>query len=152
MPTPPDFTGASDRALLRQYVSWVHAFLKELVEADRSPNDPDLFAQELIGPMREAWAEVQPAFQHVIGAAGEIPPEQMERHGLIGAQLRFKLATVTWRWNLFHRRKSTPLFRRLLNSIDTLLNSILSAIPGGASAVSEMKDAIRDASKGPEES
>lgn len=151
MARQPSFPGPSDHERLQQFICWVHDFLGDIVEFGRSPTGQEIFAEELLEPMRAAWSDVESDFHRLSNSVADIPPERMREHGLIGSQLKFKLATVTWRWRLFQARGRTPLFRRLLNTIDTLLNSILSAV-GSGTAISEIKDAIRDASKGPDES
>ena len=147
----PPVEGSDDRLLLRQFVVWVRGFLAELVDSTQSSRVyGSLFAAELHEPMRRAWDEAVTEFAAVERGVSDLPADQIARSGLGGAQLRFKLAAVAWRTRLFRNRPASGLLRRLLDAIDTLLDSILAAVPGGT-AVSEIKDAIRDSVKGPRE-
>lgn len=151
MPDFPNLSNLPDSQKLAEFIRWVEAFLTELVESARSPTGTSLFAEELLGQMRSAWDDAGPEFNRLAEATVSIPEGAVRDHGLSGNQLMFKLATVSRLSGLFRRFGTTSILRRLLNAIDTLLNSILSAVPGG-SAASEIKDAIKDAIQEDEDS
>ena len=115
--------------------------------------------------MQAAWQEVAPSFDGLETDVQLIDSNTVTMHGLGGAQLRFKLANVAfwsqqvdqadrgrrnqaeqrWRNQAEQRQGLIAWFiKRLLKAINTLLKSILAALPGGT-AVQEMKDAIEDA-------
>lgn len=70
----------------------------------------------------------------------------LQLHGLSGEQLRFKLNNVQLRERVFRSNVTFGPLRRLINAIDTLLESILDAVPGGG-ALKELKDAALDATE-----
>ena len=141
----PTFTGDSDpRETLVRFLQAVHDFLNEIVESNHDPRGLRLFFEELLGPMRQAWQEVEDGhhFQQVEDRIRELPEAKLRDHGLYGRQLTFKLAVIRF----FHQRYLSygkGILRRLLDIIDDLLKSILDAI-GGGGAISEIKDFIKD--------
>ncbi len=98
----------------------------------------------------QEWQETSPLFGNLPQLVQEIDNAAVMDHGLYGAQLRFKLANVEW-WsqqvNLAEQNLQTAMWIaniwRLLESIDTLLESILAAL-GVGSALTEIKDSIKN--------
>ncbi len=144
MPEFPNLWEFSDTQKLREFIRWVKQLLAELVDTGTSPTGVPLFAEELREPMRAAWSEAVPEFDRLAEFVVTLPDRASHDHGLLGAQLNFKLATVHRLSGLFQRFGTKKILRLLLGAVDTLLGSILSALPGG-SAASEIKDAIKDA-------
>ena len=146
----PGFEETGDAGKRRDFVLWVRKTLGHLVEqADREYSR--VFVPALIGPMGDAWREVEPEFEVLAGSVADLTPGQVVRHGLGGAQLDFKLATVRYWAQRFIDQQPIALIwsaKRLLwfllNAINTLLKSLASAV-GAGTALQEMKDAIRDA-------
>ena len=145
-----EFEEVGDAEKRRDFLLWVRKTLGHLVEeADREYWR--VFVPDLIGPMEDAWGEVEPQFEVLADSAADLAPGQVVRHGLGGAQLDFKLATVRYWAQRFIDQQSIALnraakgiLRWLLNAINTLLTSLASAV-GAGTALQEMKDAIRDA-------
>ena len=152
MPIEPllEFDGANDADKRRDFVLWVKKTLGHLVgEADREYWR--VFVPDLIAPMEEAWAEAKSAFEVLADLVVHLNPSQVLAHGLWGAQLEFKLATVRYWAQRFIEQQSIGLnraakgiLRWLLNAINTLLTSLASAV-GASTVLQEMKDAIRNA-------
>ena len=146
----PEFEEIDDAGKRRDFVLWVRKTLGHLVEqADGEYSR--VFVPALIGPMGDAWKEVEPEFEVLAGSVADLAPGQVVRHGLGGAQLDFKLATVRYRAQRFIDRQPTTLIWAgkgllwlLLDAINTLLKSLASAV-GAGTALQEMKDGIRDA-------
>lgn len=146
MPIPafPDLDNQQDPAKREQFVSWVLETLTSLV-TNQDGDDDQLFVQGLRVAMNAAWNEAHAGFAELPAAAAALPLEQVRRHGLAGDQLAFKLATVRYWAGQFQDADQSPGFvlRRLLDAIDTLLDSLLAAI-GVGSSLKELKDAVRD--------
>lgn len=142
MPLPPfpNLDDIDDSAKRSQFVGWVLEALQHLVE---DQDYIERFADGLHGDMQAAWNEARPAFAEFPRAAGALPADRILNHGLAGAQLDFKLATVRYWANRFQGNVAGFVFRRLLDSIDTLLDSLLAAM-GVGSSLTELKDAIRN--------
>lgn len=142
MPIPdfPTLDSATPADRLSGFWWWVRDALASL----QSEEYQHLFVPQLINPMRAAWEAAQHHFEVARPFLAEIPPVQIWLHGLHGPELDFKLAAVGYWAERFTANSSATLLRRLLNSIDTLLNSLLDAI-GLGGAVQEIKDVIRDA-------
>ena len=95
--------------------------------------------------MKAAFEEVKGSFDNLAVQAANIQLTNIQSHGLGGAQLDFKLRTVEfWADRVRHPNIGSRWIRRLLDAIDTLLDSILDAV-GIGSSIKEIKDAIRDA-------
>lgn len=146
MTTYPETGQNSDQDRLIEFVRWTSQALKDIVVLE-SPTGRDLFYSELRDPMLAAWSDVSGRFDGLVLAVEQLPDEVIQRHGLEGAQLEFKLGTVRTSSRLYSRYGTGRLLRRLLEAIDTLLDSILDAT-GFGSAISEFKDAVRDSIKG----
>ena len=123
-----------------EFCCWV----QDTLEALQDEEYRRLFVPELIGPMKAAWIHARPRFEEVQALLAQTQLDQIELHGLSGPELDFKLKTVRYWAGRFIEGGSAVVLRRLLDSIDTLLVSLLDAI-GGGGAVQEIKDAIRDA-------
>lgn len=145
----PTFGGdpAEDpRSTLRAFVAALRQFLDELIFENRDPRDEPLFYEALLPSMRPAWEEALPLFEEVLAAIGptdrstRLSNEAIISHGLWGAQLRFKLSVIRYLHGRYLGLGKRAL-RRLLEAIDTLLSSILSAIPAGE-GIKEIKEYI----------
>ena len=104
-----------------------------------------MFEAELREEMRAAWNDASPQFEEVAVAVANLPVDSVRRHGLAGPQLRFKLATVRYWTERLQGGGANAGFvlRRLLDAIDTLLDSLLAATCAGSS-LKELRDAVRD--------
>lgn len=156
MPIPEfelDADATNDVVLREYFLTYTRNLLDHIVTnaVDEDNEIATLFTVESANFMKNAWEEVLPLFEAWTGNMRHINPGAIILHGLGGAQLRFKLANVAW-WsqqvNLATENNQTgqwiAYIERLLDSIDTLLDSILAA-SGGGSALKEMKDSIKNA-------
>ena len=142
MPLPvfPNLDDLDDFAKRTQFVDWVLDALRHLVEDEEYR---ELFVDDLHGDMRAAWNDADGTFDELPEAVAALHPRQVVLHGLAGAQLRFKLATVRyWAERFLGDGGNGFVLRRLLDSIDTLLDSLLAAT-GAGSSLKELKDAVR---------
>lgn len=118
-----------------------------------SLTDPPLrtkvrLAPEVLEDARAALEEFnrQGHVHDIMVAIDRTPFATLHAHGLSGDQLRFKLKNIEHRER---RLRARPFFRplkRLVHTIDTLLQSILEAVPAGG-ALRELKDAALDATE-----
>lgn len=141
IPNFPSVDGIDDGEKRKLFVVWVKESLDCLVNEKEYEH---LFVDELVIPMRSAWKEAKPLFEDFEKEVVNLEDGVVEQHGLAGAQLDFKLATVRHWAGIFLSSALRPILRWLLKAIDTLLKSLLSATPVGT-ALEEMKDAISDA-------
>lgn len=134
----PQFRGGEEgpRSALVSFVRAVHDFLDELVH---DPRNERLFLEQLLGPMRQAWREVE---EQRYFADVESGIERLSDHGLFGWQVAFKLAVIRFFYQRYLEVGKSVL-KKLLDIIDDLLKSILDAI-GGGGAIAEIKDFIKD--------
>lgn len=141
--TTPDNSGET----LGNFVYWLRDFLIDLSHntTEMTANTGLLFEQEQIEYFRAALDEVlnDGHFDRVHDLITAANIETIINHGIYGAQLHWKLFNIDFSFRRFIDQRTAALFEKLLSSIDTLLGSLLDAIPGG-SALSELKDAVLD--------
>lgn len=136
------------RHYLGEFVGWLQDFF---IQIGQNTNEIDqvtgntLFEMEQIAFFPEALSEVQrdQHFNRLQNLVAEASVGAISQHGLYGAQLRWKLSNINFHFVRFIEQRSASLLDRLLSSIDTLLDSLLDAVPGG-SAVKELKEAVQD--------
>lgn len=144
----PQYAGVGDsRGVLAEYIHAIALFLDEIVRTGTDYQGRPLFDERLLPPMRAAWDETRPRFDIVAGRAAEIGPGAIEEHGLAGRQLQYKLAVVEHRNGIFRSLGGVLGFRRVIETIDTLLKSILDAA-GVGGGLAEIKDYIGHATQG----
>ena len=145
----PIFSGdpaEEPRETLRAFIEALRQFLDELILESKDPRGEPLFYDALRSYMRPAWEESRPLFADLIEAIrspdgrSRLSNEAILSRGLWGAQLRFKLSVFRY----LHGRHLTlgkGALRRLLEAIDTLLSSIISAV-GGCEGIKEIQEYI----------
>jgi hypothetical protein len=142
---PANNTSPEDaKGYLSNFVIWLHDFLSTARDELTNPSFRVLF-EDQIDLFPEAFAEVNkdqlfPILDQLIQQAD---PDTIIKHGLYGAQLKWKLSNINFHFSRFIENRKASLLDRLLSSIDTLLDSILDAVPGG-SAIKELKEALQD--------
>jgi hypothetical protein len=133
--------GEGDRRLLLSFVDQVPSDIGFVIEVGSEYIEPRLY--ELL---RLAWAELRD--QNVIEEIADRVRSRdfdlaIERHGLAGAQLRYKLALVD-EGREEVRRAGIPrgrILRRFLRKLDVPLGSLLAAI-GVGEALKELKEGL----------
>ncbi len=145
-------SSGDDRLKLEEFINYFVAVIEEIINnqsggADAVPSEllnGTLLPNELRSIFHEAWLvcrarEVPTLIQGIRTA----PVERLQRYGLVGVELQAKLASVSkiseWLWGGPTRK----LLKKLLEMIDTLLESIVEAIPGGHGLI-ELKQAIEN--------
>jgi hypothetical protein len=111
-----DDGNGDDRARLRRFVVDVLKFLNTLVEEGQDEYGNQLFYEDLVEPMREAWADVQQQFEVVDQGIRSTSGSALREHGLLGGQLRFKLLVIGKRFQQFWAHGGKELLKWLLES------------------------------------
>lgn len=133
---------------LQYFVEWLEGFFYQISEnrnvTNQSTGEP-LFHAEQIEFLPRVLGEMDrdKHFVRLHEAVAAADPQELERHGLYGAQLKWKLSNINFSLTRFLEQRTAGLLDRLLDSIDALLDSLLGAVPGG-SAVKELKEAVRN--------
>jgi len=120
-------------------------FLKMLVHEGADAEDRAFFVEELLPEIREAWEEFREEFnvENAQELVNETPGSVLQSYGLYGGQLRLKLSAISsWR-ERFLGKRTKKLLLRLLDAIDTLLDSLMQAA-GIDKALKEIKDILRN--------
>ncbi len=138
----PSFRGA-DRNTLLSFLQFYQKFLSELLETGRDAKGDFLFVKELFQPIKMAWEEMDNHFNMAATALKNVSDDRLVMYGLYGEQLKLKIAVLARANNKFTKFGGKSLLRRLLDTIDNLLGSILGAI-GVGDALAEVKDSIKD--------
>lgn len=132
--------GANYRQALIGFVKAVDEFLDELVKGNRDGEGEPLFIESLWRIMGPAWEEGRHEFQRIAIGLAVTSDGRLIEHGLGGMQLRYKLGVVRY-FNEQYQKLGKRMLKRLLESIDTLLKSIIKAV-GLGDAAEELKDYI----------
>lgn len=79
-------------------------------------------------------------------AIPEIPEARLRQHGLLGRALRFKLRVMDAVGRQWDRVRGTvnvrDWFRKIIDAIDALLDSLIDAAGGAGGLIKEFKDAL----------
>lgn len=141
-PSTEDF-GGSDVDLMQQFVSALWDLLHRVVEGGADFQGQPLFEPVLQERMYPALMDTRPHFDRLQAEIPEIDAGRISDHALEGQPLRFKLSVVRHWYDRFVIAGGTGLFRRLLDALEGLLDSIIDAAQLGG-AVKEIKEAIRN--------
>lgn len=137
-------TGAPAELQLEEFVMQLERLLKSLVFHEKYSN---LFYPDMLPQMRDAWLEVEPRFLEYTVMVSKVKPEVLKLHGLTGHQLRFKFDAINFIASRFFKHFfngnnisiTRKWLKKLLEIIDKLFRSLLTAVPGGG-AIEEFKD------------
>jgi hypothetical protein len=136
MSTPAD---AADRNLLKDFLDGVRTVLDSAVDA-RSV----LCRQKLRDPIRDAWIDVRLLIENAQGQLNQASHKlnaALGEAGLSGAQLVLKMTGFQAAFDRFVQRGTLNLLGKVLKWINSILQSLLSAIPG-AEGIKEFKDSL----------
>ncbi len=139
-----DETAMQARKDIFEFVVKVHDFLREIISKPIGEAGL-LFIEPMLPELLAAWTEFTENFQ--IQKAEQLvfrtSAVTLQAHGLYGTQLRAKLSLVRFRFEQFSLHKTKKALLKLIDAIDTLLSSILSAT-GIDEALKELKELLRD--------
>ncbi|WP_116131221.1 hypothetical protein [Tropicimonas sp. IMCC34043] len=128
------------RYVLAVYLGDLVRFLGLIAYNDEENWKPP-FSEALLDPMRAALERLPVHASEVETKILELTDDQIQRHGLAGPELTFKFAVIDEAYLAGRGGWSFFGWRRLIDALDVLLNSILSAT-GAGTAISEIKDYI----------
>ena len=133
------------QAQLLQFVEELHDFLRRFVNEPYDREGKLLVLEEMQDELRNAWRDFDEDFS--LGRAKsvifETRPERLQTHGLYGGQLGAKLSLIRIRMGRFLDGITKRGLLKLIDAMDTLLDSIISAT-GLDGALKEMKDLLRN--------
>ncbi len=128
-------------------VEWISDFFRLVSEESRPGGSiRHLFVDELIEHLEPSLVELKGdgIFQSALESVGNMDQQTIQLHGLYGSQLVWKLKNINHWLQRFLDEQTRHLLERLLDAIDSLLQSLLESFPGGA-AISELIEAIKNA-------
>lgn len=155
LPENPDADFDESREVLARYVEWVGYFLMMMVEYRNAAEEDGIpyFEPKLTDPLVDAWLEFRDQGHIERVAALLRDPADLEAlqralldNGLTGRQLTMKTtATHYYSTGLagFWNRRARAVLSRLLATVNSLLKSIMKAVPGGA-AIDEFKQIVEN--------
>jgi hypothetical protein len=129
----------NDRKQLRDFLDSVRSVLDSVVDA-RSV----LCREKLRNPIRDAWQDVRlliEAAQGELDQADSRLNKALGEAGLSSTQLAFKMQGFRAALDRFVQRGTLSLLGKVLKWINSILQSLLSAIPG-AEGIKEFKDSL----------
>ena len=148
-----DIPELDDNQNLSAFVEWLRCLLDRIVnDGSLIPNDLGAYARDALRQTDPQWTGL---IERLIEASNNLKGDDalaLERHGLTGNQLRFKLKAVEYCADAANEARpdgtqNRPkgmwayLIRRTLGAADVVLDSILKALNADG-ALKEMKDMI----------
>ena len=134
------YDSGSDVERLCLFVEDIRKFINDALY-----NFQELFISNLVGFYNEVWyTETNlERFSELTRAIRETDLNVLSSHGLLGAELSLKLATANTWYERFIAFPGMGIFKRVIDAIDTLLDSIIAAV-GSGGAIKELKDTLRN--------
>ena len=129
--------------LLQIFLNGLYELLHDVIEKGTDYQGQPIFHEEFLVPMREAFEELGYHFRRLHGAIPETPEERILDHALDGRQLSFKLRVVRFYADRFRAIGGAGLFRKLLETLEGLLDSIIDAA-GTGGAIKEFKEFVKN--------
>lgn len=138
-----------DRDALKLFVDDVRRFLRDVLFEYREFRVLFDGNRDLLERARGAFEsrEMAAGFDHLKESIDSIGPISMERHGLYGANLRFKFGvlghiSIELPQKLSDQFSVRGWFQRIVAAIDALLDSLIDAAGGAGGLIKEFKDAL----------
>lgn len=126
-----------EREYLTRFLDEVEHLMAEIVEQRER-----FFRAELRELIQRAWDEVRPRFGKLRDALSSgVFDDRLDEVGLRGAQLELKMRGFGLALEEFRRSGRLGLLKKLLDWINTILKSLVAAIPGGEPIV-ELKEIL----------
>src|SRR5947199_5221510 len=128
MPNSVHDPNLDDRARRVQFVEDVRLLLEDILKRDgKDHKGRQLLVAGLVKPLKDAWPDMKPYFDLAAEKIRNAPADAVTRHGLLGSVFAAKLSVVRYLWDNYLARGGGRLFIRLLDSIDSVLESLLDA-------------------------
>jgi hypothetical protein len=141
-PTPLD----PDREALVGLIERLRDLLGQVVRTGGPPGGPAFVPVDLRPLLDDAWPGVDADLRALSARVRVATDAELDRHGLRGAQLHFKLAVIDRLWERFRGaagNRALKWLKKLLKAIDNLLDSLRAILNVGDMA-KELKTAIED--------
>jgi hypothetical protein len=124
-----------------QLVEFLDSTLDLLEDVVQHPNN--LIYAEFQAQLKRAWTEFSQEFDlnEARALVRALSQSRLRSFGLIGEQLKLKLQVITKWTEIFGGKRGKAILKKLLDAIDTLLESLLLAA-GLSEALKEIKEAI----------
>ncbi|HET7231404.1 MAG TPA: hypothetical protein VFJ16_15455 [Longimicrobium sp.] len=139
-----------DVTALTEFLDRTEQLLNHLVAQAETLSDAlgqPIFIQELVPEMKLAWNSAKPRFDTLRDRLKATPVTRLDEYGLTGSERSFKQKIVNYWSKLWGKLPTIDVLRRLLDAIDNLLKSILSAV-GLGDALEEFKEGLKHAIRG----
>lgn len=147
MPITPD-SEADAKKRLKEFLRETVVFVRDLALEPYDRDDNLFLREELLPAVEKGWEHFEEDFdlEEQQAKIDLTDPIRLETHGLYGAQLDLKLAAVRFWFEEFGRRKIKKVLIWLIDTVDTVLRSLLDAC-GLDKALEELKDILRNCIK-----
>ena len=133
---------SQDRNQLIDFLNRIRDLFDEIVRARVI-----LFRQDLRDPLENVWTtsvrQTIEAVQLELRRPDQSLADALGNAGLSGQELAFKIKGFQMAFDRFWRRGTLNLLKKLLKWINTILKSLIAAIPG-AEAINEFKESIEN--------
>ncbi|GJL65173.1 MAG: hypothetical protein NPIRA05_01440 [Nitrospirales bacterium] len=126
---------SNDEQRLLEVISIYEETMETVVQCSRI-----LFRQPMREPFRVDWQELQNELSTLKKEISHGDANRFKRAGLTGKQLQHKVEWLKEAKSLFDSMGSLRFLKKLLEKLNIILKSIIGAIPGAGSALSEFKD------------
>lgn len=136
------------RVQLSRFVELVVQFLQTVLDDPQNFGFLWRYDDQLADQARSVFSDyVRPSAESLRAQIPIISETQLETHGLDGRPLAFKfrvLAAVSNSWDRFRGKFSVEKWlKKIIDAIDAILDSLISAAGGVGSLLKEFKDALR---------
>jgi hypothetical protein len=133
------------RESLKNFLNLVLSLIKHLVSEGIDEEGKSFFIPDLHDEIRAAWEEFLKDFSldHAFTLIQNTSTERLQASGLYGRQLNLKLSVVNKWMERFSKKRLKKILLRLLDAIDTLLDSLIAAT-GINEALKEIKEILRN--------
>ena len=146
MAFPTGDESVSDLDLMKLFLDALRDLLLGIVKEGRDRQGQELFFPELLPLLRDGLGNLDNHVDRLKSAVGEISEERVADHALEGAEFRMKIRIVRFFSDRFERMGGVWPFRRLLDTLEGLLDSIIDAA-GTGGAIKEYKDFVRNSTR-----
>jgi hypothetical protein len=147
MPFPTGAEDVSNRELMKRFLDAVRELLGQALREGRDPKGNPLFYEELLPLLRDGWGGLDGHVERLKAAVDRIPDDRIEDHALDGAEFLMKIRVVRFFADRFQALGGIGPFRRLLETLEGLLDSIIDAA-GTGGAIKEFKEFVRNSTAG----
>lgn len=136
----------SSRDLMKRFLDAVRDLLLGTVSSGRDSKGTELFFPELLPHLRDGAGNLEGHVSRLKEAVDGIPADHIEDHALDGPELLMKIRIVRFFADRFAALGGVGPFRRLLDTLESLLDSIIDAA-GTGGAIKEFKEFVRNSTK-----